>query len=166
MSATYESLEDKKVCVSSILRFHINIVLKGIYRKLTFKQKYKHPWYFEVKESIPADIFYHWYKVVDDFQTTFGRECSIIKTKNNKKIKSYEIKFINFGSLKYHLKLLLGNEKFLSSFKKVNRKEGCVIKLLATEEKPVTFKYLLSSNSVIVTGSYEVVNRYGNVCSF
>ena len=76
MSNSYEKLKRKVHLVQEILHFHITIshLLECVYRRLSFRQKFKNLWLIEATERLNCKIFYELFKVIEDYSITFGRE--------------------------------------------------------------------------------------------
>ena len=58
---SYSHLGKKTAPVVNILSFVLNRSLKGMYRKLSFRQKHRKPWTIVVSEPIAREIFYKWF---------------------------------------------------------------------------------------------------------
>ena len=65
-SASYADLKSKNAPTINILVFFVNRLIVSVYRKLTFRQKYKDPWTIVALGVIPKDIFYEWYKAIEE----------------------------------------------------------------------------------------------------
>lgn len=100
---TYQVLANKHVKTYEIIQFHFKKILQGIYRRLTFKQKFKNPWVAEVGEYICPEVFYEYYKAIRDFKISFGRTTEVKRNKQGKPT-SYTIKFNHLGCMNFHLK--------------------------------------------------------------
>ena len=74
MSNSYEKLKRKEHSVQEILHFHISHLLECVYRRLSFRQKFKRPWLIEATERLNCKIFYEWFKAIEDYSIAFGRE--------------------------------------------------------------------------------------------
>ena len=60
MSNSYEKLKRKVHLVQEILHFHITIshLLECVYRRLSFRQKFKNPWLIEATERLNCKIYF------------------------------------------------------------------------------------------------------------
>ena len=104
---SYVLLRSKEVYFN-ILKFHLGNIFKGIFRRLSFKQKFRNPWKIEVTESIYWAVFYEWFKAVEDHSTAFGRETEVKRDRKNKVVK-YIITFHHLGTFRFHCKEILQN---------------------------------------------------------
>ena len=77
-----------------------------------FDKNEKTPWTIVALEPIRKDIFYDWYKSIEEHSTKFGR--TLEKRKNKyKKALSYIIQFTPLGTFKYHFREIVGKDKVL-----------------------------------------------------
>ena len=77
--SSYSHLAKKTKLVVNILNFVLNQLLKSIYSKLSFRQKYRNLWRIVVSEPIAREIFYKWFKAINDHQPDFARTVEIVK---------------------------------------------------------------------------------------
>ena len=77
--SSYLHLVKKATPVVNILNFVLNQSLKSIYRKLSFRQKYRDSWTVVVSETIAREIFYKWFKAINDHLPDFGRTLNLFK---------------------------------------------------------------------------------------
>ena len=104
----YSHLAKKTVPVVNIINFVLIQSLKSVYRKLSFRQKYRDPWAIVVSEPITREIFYKWLKAVNDHSPDFGR--TVVKNKPDEAV-SYRIKFTHIGTFKFHVRKIIGDDK-------------------------------------------------------
>ena len=140
----------------------MNRLIVSVYRKLTFRQKYKDPWTVVASEPIPKDIFYEWYKTIEGHSTEFGR--TLKKRKTNKKTVSYLIQFTHFGTFKYQFGEITGKDKII--LEKVKATTKGKIQVVCSNERPITVLYDISKGVVTIKLKYNLFNRYGQLCSF
>ena len=100
--SSYSHLAKKTTPVVNIFNFVLNRSLKSIYRKLSFRQKYRNPWTIAVTEPIAREIFYEWFKAVNDHLPDFGRTVEVVRNKSGKTV-SYRIKFTHISTFKFHV---------------------------------------------------------------
>ena len=74
---SYSTQRSTNLPAIEILQFYIQQVLDSIYRKLSFKQRFKNPWVIEVLETLPRQVFYQWFRAVQNHSTEFGRSLHI-----------------------------------------------------------------------------------------
>ena len=160
---SYQILEEKKIYVKQILEFHIKSVINILKRRITFREKYKNPWRAEAEVLIQFDIFYNWYKSIEDYTTSFGRTLEVVRSKN-RKAKHFKIEFNHLGSLNLHLEKITGYKVSDLLWKK-NKKSGAKAKLLVNTEKRAIIDYKVSTGIMKMSVYYEAKNRYGIVCS-
>ena len=77
MSASYDKLKDKERKNIEILEFRVSNLIRGAFRRLTFRQKYRNPWCIEVTEMFHYKIFFEWFKAIEDNCVSFGRTTEI-----------------------------------------------------------------------------------------
>ena len=71
MSNSHEKLKKKEHSVQEILKFHISHLLECVYRRLSFRQKFKNPWLIEATERVNCKIFFEWFKAIEDVFNCF-----------------------------------------------------------------------------------------------
>ena len=162
-STSYADLKSKNTPTINVLNFFVNRLIVSVYRKLTFRQKYKDPWAVVASEPIPKDIFYEWYKAIEDHSTEFGRTLEKRKNKHKKTV-SYIIQFTHFGTFKYHFGEIIGKDKIILEKVKATTKEK--IQVVCSNERPITVSYDISKGVVTIKLKYNLFNRYGQLCSF
>ena len=109
------------------------------------------------------DIFFYWYRAIQDNVTRAGRY--IVEDKRTGSIKVFIIKFTQRAAFKYHLQKVVDWSTLSKIYTKKN-KNGCVAKMLVSQEKPVTVTYKVISKTLTIKFHYEVRNKYDIVCSF
>ena len=62
----------KTIPVVNILNFVLNRSLKSIYRKLSFRQKYRNPWTIVLSEPIAREFFYELFTSINNHLPDFG----------------------------------------------------------------------------------------------
>ena len=161
--SSYSQLAKKTTPVVNILNFVLNRSLKSIYRKLSFRQKYRNPWTIAVTEPIAREIFYEWFKAVNDHLPDFGRTVEIVRNKSGKAV-SYRIKFTHIGTFKFHVGKIIGEDKI--NLVKENKTTKEKVKVVCTDEKPIIINYNISKGILMINLKYNLFNRYGQLCSF
>ena len=160
--SSYSHLAKKTAPVVNILNFVLNRSLKGIYRKLSFRQKYRKPWRIVVSEPIAREIFYKWFKAINDYLPDFGRTVEIVKNKYGKTV-SYRIKFTHIGTFKLHVGKIIGKDKI--NFVRENKTTKEKVEIVCTNENPIKIDYNITKRTLINL-KYSLSNRYGQLCSF
>ena len=69
---SYEELEKKDVKVVELLKFYIDLLIKSIRRKLTFRQTFRNPWTSSASTFVQQGTFYYWYRTICDYSTPAG----------------------------------------------------------------------------------------------
>ena len=161
--SSYSHLAKKTTPVVNILNFVLNRSLKSIYRKLSFRQKYRNLWTIAVTEPIAREIFYEWFKAVNDHLPDFGRTVEIVRNKSGKAV-SYRIKFTHIGTFKFHVGKIIGEDKI--NLVKENKTTKEKVKVVCTDEKPIIINYNISKGILMINLKYNLFNRYGQLCSF
>ena len=161
--SSYWHVAKKTTPVVNILNFVLNRLLKSIYRKLSFKQKYKDLWTIVVSEPIAREIFYEWFKAVNDHLPDFGRTVEIVRNKSGKTV-SYRIKFTYIGTFKFHVGKIIGEDKI--NLVKENKTTKEKVKVVCTDKKPIKIDYNISKGILMINLKYNLFNRYGQLCSF
>ena len=100
---SYSRLRSTNLPAMEILQFCIQRVLHSIYRKLSFKQRFKNPWIMEVSEPLPRQVFYQCFRAVQSHSTEFGRSLHIKRDRAGNAI-SQKISYTHLGTFKYHKK--------------------------------------------------------------
>ena len=163
---SYAAVRKHKSDTCDTLEWHFTTVVKSIHRKISLHQRYKNPWKITISEKIKFDTFLQFYKAVRDFRVKYGRTINLEKYKNQS-MKTIVIKFTHLGALKFHLNQITnGNIKNIGDLfekKLSNENKGTVV---VTDEKPATLTYKVATHMLTIDISYEVCNRYGNICSF
>ena len=72
------------------------------YRKLSFKQRFKNPWVIEFSKPLPRQVFYQWFRAIQNHSTEFRRSLHIKHTRAGNTI-SYKISFSHLGTFKCHI---------------------------------------------------------------
>ena len=116
-SYSYEVLDGKEIKVKEILDFHICKMIERVHRRITFKEIFKNPWCSQAAENIRLDVFYEWFKAIEDFHIHFHRTTEIKRNKKKKPIE-YIINFIHFGCLKFNIEKIIGKDKLGKYFQK------------------------------------------------
>ena len=161
--SSYSHLAKKTTPVVNILNFVLNRSLKSIYRKLSFRQKYRNPWTIVVSEPIAREIFYEWFKAINDYLPDFGRTVEIVKNKSGKTV-SYRIKFTHLGTFKFHVGKIIGKDKI--NFVKENKTTKEKVKVVCTDEKPIKIDYNISKGILMINLKHNLFNQYGQLSSF
>ena len=131
-------LAKKTVSVVNILNFVLNLLPKSIYRKLSFRQKYRDPWTIVVSEPKARELFYEWFNVTNDHFPDFGRTFEIVRNKSGKAV-SYRIKFPYIGTFKTHVGQIIEDNKI--NLVKENKTTKEKVKIVCTDEKPIKIAY-------------------------
>ena len=149
---SYVELKKHKVDTAELLKWHFESVLDSVFRRLTTKEKFKDPWEIKVKLSVHSKVFIEFYKAVRDHCTDFGRTTAVIRDKKGN-IKSYEVNFHHLQSFIRHLNLIFDDTKRVEN-------------VVCHEEKPINISYNIAKSEMTLSMTYEVINRYGNKCSY
>ena len=80
MAGVYKSLKEKNIKVFEVLQYHLNRIVIGIQRKISFKQTFTKPFQIEIVEYLEATCFYQFFKAVSDY-SEFGRKVTILRDK-------------------------------------------------------------------------------------
>ena len=160
--SSYSHLAKKTAPVVNILNFVLNRSLKGIYRKLSFRQKYRKPWTIVVSEPIAREIFYKGFKDINDYLPDFGRTVEIVKNKYGKTV-SYRIKFTHTDTFKLHVGKIIGKDKI--NFVKESKATKEKVEVVCTDENPIKIDYNITKGTLINL-KYNLSNRYGQLYSF
>ena len=137
--------------------------LKSIYRKLSFRPKYRDPWAVVVSEPISREIFYEWFKAINDHLPDFGRTIAIVRNKLGKAV-SYRIKFTHIGTFKFHVGKMIGEDK--TSLGKENKTTKEKVKVMCTDERPIKIDFDISKGSLMINLKYNLFSLYGQLCRF
>ena len=130
--SSYSHLVKKTTSVVNILNFVLYRSLKSIYRKLSFRQKYRNPWIIVASEPIAREICYEWLKAINDHLPDFGRTVKIVRNKSGKTV-SYTIKFTPIGTFKFHVAKIIREDKI--NFVKENKTTKEKVKVVCIDEK-------------------------------
>ena len=161
---SYDCLKSHQLNTYTIIKWHFSSIIKSVNRKLTLKRKFKDPFTCTISIIIHKEIFYQAFRAVRDYYIRTGQETEIKKNKQGK-ITGYSLKFIHFGVFKYHLEQLSGIGNIYSDLFK-NFPSGSVAKVVVSPEKPASFDFRCSSDTLNIKIHYNVTNKYGNVTSF
>ena len=131
---SYEEFKEQKVQLYAIIKFHLEILLGSLNRKITFRQKFKNPWSASSSLFVQRDVFFYCYRAIRDHNISFGRTIENIKDKKGF-VKSFTIKFVHLGTLKYHLSKVVNKKNLNKIFNKA-QKNGCTANIDISESKP------------------------------
>ena len=107
---SYSRLRSTNWPAVEVWQFYIQRVRDSIYRKLSFKQMFKIPWVIEVSEPFPRQVFYQWFRAVQNHSTEFGQSLHIKCDRAGNTI-SYKISFTHLGTFKYHVGEIIGGKE-------------------------------------------------------
>lgn len=159
---TYRILTVQKVEVLPILADHFADLLKSVKRKISPRQSIRNPWKIIVKMKIYHSIYYEFFRAVRDWSSEFGRSISIERGANGL-LKTQTISFTHKGTFVYHISRVVGERFKVNDFLKKSVTGGGFGKLLFSSANPVVFIFNVQKNELVVSGTYQLVNRYGNV---
>ena len=158
--SSYLHLAKKTTPVVNILNFVLNRCLKVIYRKLSFRQKYRDPWTIVEPEPIATEIFYDWLKAINDHLPDFGRTVETVRNKSGKAV-SYRIKFTHIGTFKFHVGKIIGED--IINLLKENKITKEKVKVVCTDEKPIKIDYNISKGILMINLKYNLFNCSGQL---
>ena len=165
MSASYDILKDKKGKVIEILKFNVNHLIQGPFRRLKFRQKYRKPWCIEVTERLHYKIFFEQFEAIEDHCVSFGRTTEIHRDKTKlRKVKGYTITFHHLGALKFHIRQTVSKKKLV--LEKKNKTAGAKAIVAVSAKKPAVLHFDIKKEHLILCLRYELLNRYSVLCSF
>ena len=169
---SYEVLQSKNVAVIEIAQWHIGRVVKAINRKFTIKQTFHTPFSFRVAEPIKATVFHQIFVAIKEYRAGSGKSQPKvnIKTVQDKPgrhgtvTNQYILTFSSYFSVIHFFTHILKGEEVLPHFTKKIR--NCEVKLEVNEAKPFTISFKRKQDIMCITGSFQVKNEFGTVCSF
>lgn len=90
----------------------MNVLIVGVYQKIKFQEKYKDRWATVASELILKDIFYQYYKAINNNSADFERTSEKRKNKHKETV-SYIIQFVRLGTFKYHFEETIVKDKIV-----------------------------------------------------
>ena len=126
---------------------------KSIYRKLSFRQKYRDPWTIVVSEPKARELFYEWFNVTNDHFPDFGRTFEIVRNKSGKAV-SYRIKVPYIGTFKTHVEQIIEDNK--TNLVKENKTTKEKVKIVCTDEKPIKIAHNISKEILMINLKYNL----------
>ena len=151
--------------MQEILHFHISHLLECVYRRLSFRQKFKNPWLIEATERLNCKIFYEWFKAIEDYSIAFGRETEVKRDKSRlRNVKEYKVVFTHLGTFKFHISQVIGKDNL--NLVRLNKTTGAKVNIVVSPEKPAVLVYNVKKRHVTLCVNYELYNRYDVLCSF
>jgi len=165
MEESYDTLSNKTTSTYALVNWHFIHIVENSRRRITFRQKYKNPWTVEVTERIQRDVFLEGFKAVRDYKIQFGKSIEVERDRNSVGT-VYTIKFDHLGAFKFHISKLcnLSRDQVSHYFEKIT--DNGTARLAVTSSKLATLQYKVSTATLKLNFSYNVVNKYGNVISF
>ena len=122
-------------------------------------------WLIDATERLSSKIVYEWFKAVEDYSITFGRETEIKRDKSRlRNEKEYKVVFTYLGTFKFHISQGIGKDKL--DLIKVNKTTGAKVKNFLSPEKRAVLVYNVKKRHVTLCINYELYNRYDALCSF
>ena len=136
----YEWMQRERGSYGELVNFYFANVVKQIYRKLTFKEKFKNPWKIISKIVVPFPVFNCGYRAIRDFVPSIGKTTKITNDCKGRP-KEYILTFTLNGPFKMHMDKLSGNSIDVLKFMKKKDKIGNIAKVNVTENSPATLVY-------------------------
>ena len=170
--SSHEVLRTKNFDASNLVQWHLNRILTSIKRKLTLKRSFKNPYQFHLTEPIPDFVFSEIFKVIKDYKVDSGTQpivhTNTIRNKPGRRgtiTNQYIVKFDTYFSLVHHLTHFFNKETNIINFfeKKIKK---CNVEVVVTKDKPFILHFKRTTQTVCVTGFFQVINEYGIKCSF
>lgn len=161
MNNSYDKLKVKQLDAFPILSDSLDYLLRSVYRRIKANPSVRSPWKINSKSKIHISLFSEFFKAVKNWSSEFGRTLNTEKKKNGT-IKSLSITFTHKGTLQFHLSQATG--KSVKAYLKKTLKGGSHGRVIITAEKPFIMNYSVARGELSVSASYEIINRYGNVC--
>ena len=154
---SYSTLRSTNLPAIEILQFYIQQVLDSIYRKLSFKQRFKNPWVIEVLELLPRQVFYQWFRAVQNHSTEFERSLHIKWDSAGDTI-GYKISFTHLGTFKYHIGEIIGGKENIK-IREESKVTGELAKVAFSEEKLAEIVYQIKKGQVSFQLKQGVFNK-------
>lgn len=162
---SYDRLALKEVKVYEIITWKWVEILKAVKRRIIFKQKFKDPWIIKITESIHRSVFIPCFQAIRDHVVHFDFSFNVKRNRQGHG-EFYTLVFKHFGELHFHLSKLSGQTK--GEVLKCLKKDGShkrKASVVVSPERPATITYNVKKARMTVELSYDITNRYGNVCS-
>lgn len=145
------------------IQWHIIRLLRSVHRRLTTKQTFSNPFTFKVTEACKSSLFIKLLKTITDFVPEDGKRELSFET-NQTKTKTI-LKTTSTFSCYYLMHQFLKPGDSINQFSN-RRVKKCMVRVVISETKPFIIRYNKTTEMLTFSGSFEVINEFGVVCSF
>jgi hypothetical protein len=165
---SYDDLRTNKTDVGPVVEWHMNRLIKTIYRKLTTRQTFRNPYKLFIVEPVCFPIFFQIFSAIKAYRNeTTAPAIKITTNKPGRKAtitKDYTLTFLNFYSVLHFFTHIL-NFKCDVLGHLTKQIKNCNVKIVVDPERPFVVHYKRKKEMMYVSGHFEVVNEFGVICS-
>ena len=135
---------------------------------LKLKQRFRNPFTFKVVEPIKFSIFIQLFISIKDYRKGDGGTqphvaITKIPNKPGTLTKTFILTFTGFFSVLHVFTNLSGHAVLPFFSKKIKH---CKVALEVSAAKPLIITYKKNRKTCVITGSFQIKNEFGVVCSF
>lgn len=166
---SYTAFNNATVEVSPLVKSHITHILKKIKGKLNLRTKLRNAFSFNLDLLIHHLLFVHIYRIIRDYRTENGStlpvNVKVTKDRRTTLTKLYTISFYSLHAFHFHFTHLSQHAYNITTFTEKKVKQNKV-KLAISLEKPLVIIYKPATETMKITGHYDITNQYGELCSY
>ena len=166
---TYETLTHATVEAAPLIKSHVTLILKKIKGKLNTKRNLRNPYSFKLDFYFYHLLFITIFRAIRDYRkddgTTLPLDVNVTRNKRTNIPTGYTITIYSLYAFHLHFtKLTLHAFNITTFTEKTIRKNK--VRLAISPEKPFIMHFKPSTETLKITGCYEVINQYGELCSY
>ena len=157
---SYVYVKEKKILLFPILKDSFQHAMKSVHRRIKQRKSIRNSGKISVKIQIHKTLFVEFWKAVK-----IGFRSMAAPTTKDKKglVKEFKISFVHKGTFVYHINQVIEEKVETFITRKFTAGSKGVIKI--TPDTPFVITFNTNRKEMTLKCSYDVVNRYGNVCA-